>query len=52
MGVIEEVTEDATPSRGSLHSYGGSPVPDLRQSSRLSGDAGGVEVLARLSGNL
>jgi RHS repeat-associated protein len=52
MSVIEEVTEDATSSRGSLHAYRGIPVQEGRQSSRLSGNAGGVEIVARQSGNL
>jgi RHS repeat-associated protein len=46
----DELSEDAMSVRGSMRTYRGIPDPDMRPSSRFSGDAGGVEGVARLSG--
>jgi hypothetical protein len=48
----DAATEEAMSARGTLVRYSGSPVPDLRPSSRLSGDAGGVEAVGRNSAGL
>jgi hypothetical protein len=48
---VDEATEDAMSARGSLRSYR-NPLLEGRPSSRLSGDAGGVEVVGRNSAAL
>jgi RHS repeat-associated protein len=49
--VSYEASEETMSARGSGHTYR-NPLLDVGPSSRLSGNAGGVEDVARLSGNL